>query len=37
MLVFPTRASPLEDDTASASRSETVPLLLTWKADEELM
>jgi hypothetical protein len=37
MLVFPTRASPFEDDSASASRSETVPLLLIWKADEELI
>ena len=27
-LVFPTRALPLKDDSASASRSETVPLLL---------
>ena len=27
-LVFPTRALPLKDDSAIASRSETVPLLL---------
>jgi hypothetical protein len=27
-LVFPTRALPLKDDSAIASRSETMPLLL---------